>query len=34
MCSPIRGGGAIENLDEYARAYVRWMREHGSKRPG
>jgi sugar phosphate isomerase/epimerase len=28
MCSPVRGGGAIENLDEYARAYVRWMREH------
>lgn len=29
MCSPIRGGGAIENLDEYARTYVRWMRENG-----
>lgn len=28
MCSPVRGGGGIENLDEYARAYVRWMREH------
>jgi len=28
MCSPIRGGGAIENLDEYAQTYVRWMREH------
>jgi sugar phosphate isomerase/epimerase len=27
MCSPIRGGGAIENLDEYARTYVRWMSE-------
>jgi sugar phosphate isomerase/epimerase len=29
MCSPIRGGGAIENLDHYARTYVRWMRENG-----
>ncbi len=29
MCSPIRGGGAVENLDEYARTYVRWMRERG-----
>jgi sugar phosphate isomerase/epimerase len=29
MCSPLRGGGALENLDGYARAYVRWMREHG-----
>jgi sugar phosphate isomerase/epimerase len=29
MCSPVRGGGAIENLDHYARTYVRWMREAG-----
>jgi sugar phosphate isomerase/epimerase len=29
MCSPVRGGGTIENLDEYARTYVRWMHEHG-----
>jgi sugar phosphate isomerase/epimerase len=29
MCSPVRGGGGIENLDDYARAYVRWMRAHG-----
>jgi sugar phosphate isomerase/epimerase len=29
MCSPIRGGGALVNLDHYARTYVRWMREHG-----
>ena len=28
MCSPIRGGGAVENLDRYAKTYVRWMREH------
>lgn len=25
MCSPVRGGGAVENLDEYARQYVKWM---------
>jgi sugar phosphate isomerase/epimerase len=29
MCSPIRGGGSLENLDHYARTYVSWMREHG-----
>jgi sugar phosphate isomerase/epimerase len=29
MCSPIRGGGAVENLDRYAAGYVRWMREKG-----
>jgi sugar phosphate isomerase/epimerase len=29
MCSPVRGGGSLENLDHYARTYVRWMREHG-----
>jgi sugar phosphate isomerase/epimerase len=28
MCSPIRGGGAPENLDAYAARYVAWMREH------
>jgi sugar phosphate isomerase/epimerase len=26
MCSPIRGGGSLENLDNYARAYLEWMR--------
>jgi sugar phosphate isomerase/epimerase len=31
MCSPIRGGGALENLDRYARAYVLWMREQGGR---
>jgi len=29
MCSPIRGGGAMENLDRYARTYVHWMKERG-----
>lgn len=28
MCSPIRGGGALQNLDEYARHYVEWMKEN------
>jgi sugar phosphate isomerase/epimerase len=29
MCSPIRGGGSLENLDSYARGYIHWMKEHG-----
>lgn len=29
MCSPIRGGGALANLDAFAGRYVRWMRERG-----
>jgi len=28
MCSPVRGGGALENLDQYAGHCVRWMREN------
>jgi sugar phosphate isomerase/epimerase len=28
MCSPIRGGGDMENLDAYSAHYVRWMHEH------
>jgi sugar phosphate isomerase/epimerase len=28
MCSPIRGGGTMENLDAYAAQYVRWMKEN------
>ncbi|MEX0978181.1 MAG: sugar phosphate isomerase/epimerase family protein [Pirellulales bacterium] len=28
MCSPIRGGGSLENLDRYARGYLEWMRQH------
>jgi sugar phosphate isomerase/epimerase len=28
MCSPVRGGGAMENLDAYAARYVAWMREN------
>jgi len=32
MCSPIRGGGDLVNLDTYAAHYLRWMREHGFAR--
>jgi len=28
MCSPVRGGGSLDDLDRCARTYVRWMREH------
>jgi sugar phosphate isomerase/epimerase len=28
MCSPVRGGGAMKNLDAYAGHYLRWMRDH------
>lgn len=28
MCSPIRGGGSIENLDAYCQHYLSWMREN------
>ena len=27
ICSPIRGGGSLENLDRCAAAYLQWMRE-------
>jgi sugar phosphate isomerase/epimerase len=29
MCSPLRGGGSVENLDACANSYLRWMRTHG-----
>ena len=29
ICSPIRGGGTLENLDGCAREYLAWMREQG-----
>jgi sugar phosphate isomerase/epimerase len=25
MCSPLRGGGSLENLDACAATYLRWM---------
>ena len=29
MCSPLRRGGSLENLDFCAITYLRWMKEHG-----
>ncbi len=29
MCSPVRGGGTLDNLDAYAAHYLQWMREQG-----
>jgi sugar phosphate isomerase/epimerase len=29
MCSPLRGGGSLENLDRYAQHYLTWMQEDG-----
>jgi sugar phosphate isomerase/epimerase len=34
MCSPVRGGGAVDNLDAHATQYVRWMREQVMGLPG
>src|SRR5262249_21200525 len=34
MCSPLRGGGALENLDRCAARYLAWMRENGLARGG
>jgi sugar phosphate isomerase/epimerase len=28
MCSPLRGGGSVENLDRCAARYLRWVREN------
>ncbi|WP_417389686.1 sugar phosphate isomerase/epimerase family protein [Gimesia sp.] len=28
MCSPIRGGGSLDNLNEYASEYLTWMKTH------
>ena len=28
ICSPIRGGGTLENLDACAATYLNWMRAH------
>ncbi len=33
MCSPVRGGGGLENLDRYARGYFEWMRQHLPQAP-
>lgn len=31
MCSPLRGGGGLENLDACARAYLDWMRRESAR---
>jgi hypothetical protein len=28
MCSPLRGGGDIDNLDRCASRYLAWLREN------
>jgi sugar phosphate isomerase/epimerase len=33
MCSPLRGGGALSNLDRYARRYLEWMKAHAGPMP-
>jgi len=35
ICSPMRGGGGLENLDHCARAFLGWLKENaaGSARP-
>jgi sugar phosphate isomerase/epimerase len=32
MCSPVRGGGTLANLDSYARGYLDWMRQNIASR--
>ena len=29
VCSPLRGGGSLENLDRCATRYLDWMRKNG-----
>lgn len=31
MCSPVRGGGSIENLDRCARRFLSWLDENGAR---
>ncbi len=30
MCSPIAGGGSLENLDRYARSFLEYLRQHAN----
>jgi sugar phosphate isomerase/epimerase len=30
MCSPLRGGGSLANLDRYAARYLEWIKTHAS----
>ncbi len=29
MCSPLRGGGSLENLDFCSKRYLEWVDKHG-----
>jgi len=29
MCSPLQGGGSLENLDHYAKRFLDYMKNHG-----
>ncbi len=29
MCSPLQGGGSLENLDRYAKRFLEYMKKHG-----
>jgi sugar phosphate isomerase/epimerase len=33
MCSPLRGGGSLVNLDRYATRYLEWMKAHAVPGP-
>jgi sugar phosphate isomerase/epimerase len=33
ICSPIRGGGSLENLDACARSYLQWLRPEKNSNP-
>jgi len=32
MCSPVRGGGALANLEHYARSFISYMNRRSAKR--
>lgn len=34
VCSPVRGGGSLENLDSCARGYLQWMKQKVNSRTG
>jgi sugar phosphate isomerase/epimerase len=33
MCSPLRGGGAVANLDGYARKFLEFVEQYRRSRP-
>jgi hypothetical protein len=34
MCSPLRGGGSLDNLDRYARKFMHFMHAFRQERAG